>query len=401
MELPARRDGDVDVDVFFPSCENGEKKSSSNAQLYDREKEEEDVMDDVRVRRFVRDFLGADGVFLVRIVQVNTNRVVMGELSVFRSAGEIVYANEITQVITVVFVLQAIILKLPQILWKELLEKTGSNVQIMINQVMDEQFDDAVKRESVIFKFASTLPNALNGDSSTEKAKGEGRRRGRVGQKLSTAFQGKIFWLYMLIKLIYLAVLAIQVWLLSTFFSFHFLEFGPRFISKSLLKQATSYVTDFREVVLCRFRSPVMTELPEEGVWVQCVLVFNHFLQNMLLLEWVGLVALGLLTILNVLLPATELKRARRDGDVDVDVFFPSCENGEKKSSSNAQLYDREKEEEDVMDDVRVRRFVRDFLGADGVFLVRIVQVNTNRVVMGELVRELYKIFLHCDAGDA
>ncbi|XP_076458507.1 innexin-5-like [Babylonia areolata] len=217
--------------------------------------------------------------------------------SVFRSAGEIVYANEITQVITVVFVLQAIILKLPQILWKELLEKTGSNVQIMINQVMDEQFDDAVKRESAIFKFASTLPNALNGDSSMEKAKGEGR--GRVGQKLSTAFQGKIFWLYMLIKLIYLAVLAIQVWLLSTFFSFHFLEFGPRFISKSLLKQATSYVTDFREVVLCRFRSPVMTELPDEGVWVQCVLVFNHF---MLLLEWVGLVALGLLTILNVLL---------------------------------------------------------------------------------------------------
>ncbi|KAL8575969.1 hypothetical protein ACOMHN_051987 [Nucella lapillus] len=325
--------------------------------------------------------------------------------------GETVYASEITHMITVVFVLQAIILKLPQILWKELLEKTGSNVQTLITRLMDEQFEDVTKRESTISKFACNLPRAV----SSDKIGLLPRMGGRRGQKVMMLFQSHVFWLYMMIKVLYIVVLLFQGWLLSTFFAFHFLQFGPSLIRKEILKQPISYVTDFPTVVLCNFRSPTL-DIPKEGVWVQCVLVFNNFLENMLLIEWLGILVLSITTILSIFtwnywrwneqsnvsfihsllsvnlhssppLPSStnELKDVVHMGEIS-----------EKMSEGRSEGLDWEKE---LKDREKLKRFIDNFLGADGVFLLRIIQANTNRVVMGELASQLYKVFFLYDAG--
>ena len=49
--------------------------------------------------------------------------------------------------------------------------------------------------------------------------------------------------------------------------------------------------------------------------------------------------------------------------------------------------------EEELRDGERVERFARDFLGPDGVFLLRMVEMNCSTLLVAEMARELYRVF--------
>ncbi|KAL8575972.1 hypothetical protein ACOMHN_051990 [Nucella lapillus] len=148
--------------------------------------------------------------------------------------------------------------------------------------------------------------------------------------------------------------------------------------------------------------------IPREGVWVQCVMVFNDFLNNMLLIEWVGMVVMGIITVLSILvwlywrwnnrsnisfvlslLASSYHHSTQHPRPVEVQAGKKLPDDGEKVDLS----LDSVDWEMEMRDEKKVTRFVLRFLDSDGVFLLRIVKANTNSTMTSELTSQLYKIF--------
>ncbi|KAK7499160.1 hypothetical protein BaRGS_00009707 [Batillaria attramentaria] len=314
------------------------------------------------------------------------------------SADEELQTTEINHLLAVAFMLQAIILKIPHLIWGEMSRGAGINIKHIVTQLNDAQFKEGSKQTSHLATIANTLIQL--------------ERQGRAGLRhrcrvrcRAVLRKYRLFALYMLVKCLYIIAIVYQIRLLHIFFKFNFVSFGSALLVAYSTDQHTPQAEDFPRVVLCRFRSPTIS-MPPHGVWVQCVLKFNMFLENFLLVEWVGLLVLLLLSVVSMMTWVGKILSSRTRLYFIADLLstgvqpavqapvtteeIPSDDHTPSKRNSERKELDWEME---LRDEEKLRSFTHHFLSVEGVFVLRLLKINCEPLLVAELTRCLYTVF--------
>ncbi|KAL8564436.1 hypothetical protein ACOMHN_057458 [Nucella lapillus] len=184
--------------------------------------------------------------------------------------------------------------------------------------------------------------------------------------------------LYLVVKAVFLFNNFFQFLLLSIFLQLNFWHFGVKTLQAYSATDFTQASTKtFPIVSLCHFQT--LDTSQSSGYWVQCILNINIFLEKLFLIEWFWLLALLVMTIISfivwcckILHTQSSLRLVRRY----MKLMYAYSEPLEVPAACS------------------VEQFVLEYLRNDGIFVLRILAVNTNEVVVAQLVEELWKRYL-------
>ncbi|KAL8591961.1 hypothetical protein ACOMHN_020439 [Nucella lapillus] len=287
--------------------------------------------------------------------------------------------------VTIIFVVQALSFKLPNVFWSEINSSSGSNIVKIVEMLQGVLFANAVEKKEKLHQVALFLEQWLRI-----------HRKPRWFMKSHVNFMVKktlsccticigdntsnyLSTLYLVTKAIFLLNNFFQFILLSVFLQINFWNFGVETLQaygdEDMMAATTHY---FPSVALCHFKT--YDKQKPLGMWVQCILTINIFLEKLFLIEWFWLLLLLLITSVSfciwcfkILQTQTAIKFVRSYMKL-MGVYSPLPP---------------------VPEHCSVDQFVLQYLRNDGVFILRILAVNTNEVVVAQLVEELWKRYLN------
>ncbi|KAL5006069.1 hypothetical protein ScPMuIL_017227 [Solemya velum] len=286
--------------------------------------------------------------------------------------------KEITyyQWVPVILLFMALLFKLPNVFWRMSNDYAGVNLDKITTLAESTQAgspDDRAKNIKHIARYMdrwlqSQRPYKFNVIS-------------RVRQRLSNAF---CFWfgrrngtfligLYIFIKLLYCANLVGQFYLLNAFLSMEYSLFGFELLNHAFGDTKWDGSHRFPRVTMCDFDKRQLQNVHKTTV--QCVLPVNLFNEKVFVFLWFWIFFVAILTFANC---ASWL----------IYVLFkqnrPRFVGKYLKISNQIQS---------GIDKKLCRKFADDYLRADGVFVLRVVEKNSTSLVLTDLVNELWTIF--------
>ncbi|GFR64219.1 innexin [Elysia marginata] len=307
-----------------------------------------------------------------------------------------------------VFIFQAFMFKLPNVLWKHLSANSTKELGRIRDLIEDARAleDDKAKRhkmdevvvyfETWVTGYKSYSKNWIKGMLAVFFCCGK-----NSGSYLSS--------LYISVKILNLLVVFLCSGLLIGFFDGEFWKYGLTAVEKVYTTGDWEDSINFPKKLICDFDIPknasVGTKLPEitnlspssvlkiipanQIRQAECTMSINFLLEKVFLLEWFWLILLGWLTIFNMFTWIGKIKQPlstvffTRDYMATID-SLPSAEDGSTsleadETASSEQVTSLQKS------------FVNEYLRSDGVFLLRVLEVNSGRAIVGELVISLWK----------
>ncbi|CAG5122626.1 unnamed protein product [Candidula unifasciata] len=280
--------------------------------------------------------------------------------------------------ITVIFICQAFMFKLPNLIWKECNEYSGTQIEKMVTMIGDSSFETTEKKNNIFAGVAEFLEIWLkiNRKPFWFMKSRVGRQTKRVLQHWMLCMGANtgnyLSTMYLVVKALFLINVILQFFILTAFLDFNYWHYGVRALqiysdSKSRLDRI-----HFPRVALCHF------QVKGQGTWIQCLLTINMLLEKMFVVEWFWMLLLLVLTIYSFITWLTRVLRT--DQSVKFVSKYLSILNEDGSSPQEGKR--------------TVVTFVRDYLGNDGVFMLRILATNTNDVVMSELVTSVWKRYI-------
>ncbi|XP_070205817.1 innexin unc-9-like isoform X2 [Littorina saxatilis] len=317
--------------------------------------------------------------------------------------------------VTIIFLLQAFCFKLPNLLWTEFNAYSGSNIVKMVEMLQSVLFTNDEEKQQKLRQVAFFLEQWLSihrkhpflKEHRTPKTNPEKHVSSTVKRTQSCSAEGTLnsknqptqscctLWignnirnylssLYLVTKLVYLVNVILQFLVLSAFLQLNFWHFGPQTLHAYDNQKISKATTEtFPIVALCHFQTyDINANTNHDGAtgkWVQCILTINVFLEKLFLIEWFWLLLLLIMTCINfcvwcfkILQTRTALRFAERYMKL-LGVYTAPLP---------------------VPKGCSVEQFVMEYLRNDGIFVLRILAVNTNEVVVAELVEECWKRYL-------
>nr|BCO10879.1 Limax innexin 10 [Ambigolimax valentianus] len=279
----------------------------------------------------------------------------------------------------IMFLLQAFMFKFPNLIWKHLKNYCGLNVAKLIgmawdtNMLTQDKRDEKMEHMAVFIDKWLTTYTQYKYNVFTRFRDKFSRVMFCFGKHSGTYLNG----LYMFVKLLYMANVIGQFFLLSSFLDLNFWMFGLSAM-KTLNKQGHwEDYENFPRIGLCDYKIRQLQNL--QTYTVQCVLSINLFLEKMYLILWFWLILMVAFDSVNLL---QWIIRGLRP------------HSGESFLVKYLHLMDVDTKEE-KKDFVR---FVHSYLRSDGVFMLRMVAENTSEIMVLDLIKHLWKKFkeLHC-----
>ncbi|KAL8616924.1 hypothetical protein ACOMHN_041843 [Nucella lapillus] len=277
--------------------------------------------------------------------------------------------------VMVMFLLQALLFKLPNLLWQELKGYSGLNVEKMVGMVSETSMMTPKERQEQLAQAAVFMHHWLKSYTGY-RFNAVHRFRQRVsgilfcfGKRTGNYLTG----LYMFIKMLYLVNVFGQFFLLTAFLGVNYWNFGFDAISVLAQKGHWEDHYTFPRVALCDYEIRQMTNL--QTFSVQCVLSINLFLEKIYLVVWFWMMGVFLATLINLCLWF-------------IDNVLPW------RNGSFMLRYARMMNIKGGQDRAAFRWFAENHLRRDGVFILRMVANNTSSIMCFELVRELWNVFL-------
>nr|BCO10881.1 Limax innexin 11 isoform 2 [Ambigolimax valentianus] len=280
--------------------------------------------------------------------------------------------------ITVIFICQAFMFKLPNVIWKECNEYSGTQIEKMVTMIADSSFDSVEKRDTIFGGVAEFLEIWLK-----INRKPFWFMKSRVGRQTKKILQhwmlcmgantgNYMSTMYLAVKAFFLVNVILQFVILTAFLDFNYWHYGPRALQIYYDTQEKMDNIHFPRVALCHFQARGY------GAWVQCLLTINMLLEKMFVVEWFWMLLLLVVTIYSFITWLTRILRT--DQSVKFVTKYLSVLNEDGSLPQEGKR--------------TVVTFVRDYLGNDGVFLLRILATNTNDVVMSELISSVWKRYI-------
>ena len=272
------------------------------------------------------------------------------------------------------FLLQALLFKLPYLLWRELKGYSGLNVEKVVSITQETSMMTPEKRQEKLSHAAAFMHRWLQ-TYSMYKFNAIARFREKAsrvffcfGKRTGTYLTG----LYMFVKILYVANIFGQFFLLSAFLGLNYWTFGADAMSVFFQTGRWQDHYTFPRIGLCDYKIRQMANV--QTFSVQCVLSINLFLEKMYLLLWFWLIGLLAANIINL-------------GLWLVDDLLPG------RSEHFMLRYAKMMNIDTKKDKTVFRKFVFNYLRRDGVFILRMVAKNTSSLLCLDLVKELWKCF--------
>ncbi|XP_076452653.1 innexin unc-9-like [Babylonia areolata] len=286
--------------------------------------------------------------------------------------------------VTIIFLIQAFLFKVPNLMWSELNSYAGSNIIKMVEMLQSVLFATPKEKKEKLQQVALFLEQwlrihrkphwFLKADVSPMVKKTLSCCMVCVGNNLDNYLST----LYLVVKGLFLLNNLLQFLLLSAFLQLNFWHFGVKTLQA--YDDIHIYQTNtktFPIVSLCHFQT--YSTDTSIGKWVQCILTINIFLEKLFLIEWFWLLVLLVMTSISffvwcfrILQTKTSMTFVRRY----MKLMYAYSEPLEVPSTCS------------------VEQFVLEYLRNDGIFVLRILAVNTNEVVVAQLVEELWRRYL-------
>ncbi|KAH9498321.1 Innexin unc-9 [Bulinus truncatus] len=274
----------------------------------------------------------------------------------------------------IVFLIQAFLFYFPHLVWQELKKYSGLNVSKIISMALDTSMLTHEKREEKMSHIAHFIDRWLvtysqyRYNALTNFRDKFSRIMFCFGKRSGTYLSG----LYMFTKILYFANVVCQFFLLSAFLDLNFWMFGVKATETLFKKGSWQDHHTFPRVGWCDYKIRQLQNL--QTFTLQCVLSINLFLEKMYLIFWFWLVMLLVFNSVNLIqwIVKTVLPKTGED-------FF----------SKYFILLHINKQKENKL----FKKFVKNYLRTDGVFVMRIVATNIGDMLALDLVNHLWKKF--------
>ncbi|RUS69957.1 hypothetical protein EGW08_022284, partial [Elysia chlorotica] len=276
--------------------------------------------------------------------------------------------------ITVVFIAQALMFKLPNIIWQGANEYSGTQIEKMVTMISDSSFKSHDEKEAIFSNVAEYIETWLK-----INRKPFWFMKSRIGRQTKKILEhcmlcvgantgNYLSSMYLVVKALFLINVFLQFAILTAFLEFNFWPYGPQALEIYSETETTVDHVHFPRVALCHF------QVKGTGSWIQCLLTINMLLEKIFIVEWFWMLILIIATSFSMI--SWLWKVLSTDKSIKFVTKYLSVFNADGSTPQEGRR--------------TVPKFVRDYLGNDGIFLLRILATNTNDVVMAGMVCSLW-----------
>ncbi|XP_033728697.1 innexin unc-9-like [Pecten maximus] len=294
-----------------------------------------------------------------------------------RQDAEITYY----QWVPLIFLIQALMFKLPNIAWHMLNGYSGISLEKITTMAEDTMLASPEKRNEKIMYIAKYMNRWIETHRDWHynffvrmRQKFSNILCFCIGKRDGTYLTG----FYLFVKVLYCVNVVGQFFLLNEFLSMNYNVFGIDVINFLLANGEWKASPRFPRVTLCDLQIRQLNNL--QTFTVQCVLPINLFNEKLFIFLWFWLLFVTVLTFINfstwvyyIVFSENKIRYVRK-----YLTILGQLETGFDKKVS--------------------RKFAAEYLRGDGVFVLRVVGKNSSDMVLTDLVQHLWKVFKeeHC-----
>eukprot|EP00918_Siedleckia_nematoides_P008653 GHVU01018965.1.p1 GENE.GHVU01018965.1~~GHVU01018965.1.p1 ORF type:complete len:381 (+),score=52.71 GHVU01018965.1:1-1143(+) len=288
------------------------------------------------------------------------------------------YTLKYYQYVPIILMVQAVMFYMPICFWRALNFRSGIDVNDVVetSEKVQRSKEDEDKKKTMDF-LARNMDRFLNMSKRKQKAE---TIWGKFMNCLSlmACCMGKrlgnyLVILYMFIKVFFLINIVLQLVMLNSFLGIDFTTFGANVAYKWYYGEDwTMNPERFPRATMCNFKIRRLGNV--QRYTVQCALPINLFNEKIFLIIWFWIFLLAIITFLNF-----------------IQWFWTFCDKGGRHEYV-AHYLKKERLYDSSSDDERkcFVQFMDNYLRQDGVFVLRLVDLNTNPVVVREFFGQLW-----------
>ena len=293
-------------------------------------------------------------------------------------AGEDVKRIPYYQWVPLILLVQALVFYLPCLLWRSLNSKSGIDVNNIVEAAVTFQNSDFSEAREKSMRYMTRQFDRYVGS----------RRQRQKGCVMSikyfmartccfifgSRYGNYLIILYLVTKILYVINVLGQLFMLNAFLGTDYHVYGFTVIRDLMAgKEDWTMSPQFPRITMCDFTTRRLGN--NHRYSVQCVLPINLFNEKIYIFIWFWMVMLAVLASTNI--AAWLLKFAIR---------------GDRVGYVKKHLRMMEKLDGDS-DKKLATNFTENYLRQDGVFILRLVGLNTNGIVVTELVNALWEYY--------
>ncbi|WAR11440.1 UNC9-like protein, partial [Mya arenaria] len=281
------------------------------------------------------------------------------------------HQNELTyyQWIPLILLFMAFLFKFPSFIWRMLAGYSGINMGKLVEMAGSTQVADQKKRNQTVEHICLYLDRWLEANRQYHyNIIVRMRQRASKFLFLCNKREGTFLTgLYLLIKALYVVNVICHFFLLNAFLGGFFEMWGFEAINSLANEAVTKESRRFPRVTLCDFKIRQLQN-------IQCVLPINLFNEKIFTFLWFWFVLVAVVTCASFLMWFWRTI-FRRNRVTIVKKYL--------KINDNFQAGDKK----------LCKRFADQYLRDDGIFLLRIIERNTNDILMTDLVSKMWEIY--------
>lgn len=275
------------------------------------------------------------------------------------------------QYVPLILIFMALLFKTPNMLWRMFHSFCGLDLEMMVRLTMDAHYVEERKREEKIRDIAATVDRWLESNRQyrwnflvrlRQKA---ARFCFFLNRREGTYLTG----LYLVVKILYVVNVVGQFFILDAFLGGFFSMWGVEAANSLVYEYRTKESRRFPRITLCDYTLRQLQNVPT--FTAQCVLSINLYNEKIFLFLWFWFVLVSIVTGANFLLWVWRNVYSSNRAQV-VKKFL--------KLKSRIQT-ERDKK--------MFRKFLQ-YLRHDGIFLLRMIEKNSNYILVSDLVARLW-----------
>lgn len=317
-----------------------------------------------------------------------------------------------------ILLFQALLFYIPRMIWRSMNDKSGLDLQSMVDIVHNYQKDasKSLERDKLLTYLANEFNRYVSSnpqDMPNSNNKSFIRRRKTVETELETEetdefiqnknrvqlaietwrrffrifclTKGKRYGNFLLVLFVFVKILytfnsIIQLFILNSFLGNDYLILGIEILTKIWYGEDWSQLKRFPRVTLCDFR------VREVGIvhryTVQCVLSINLFNEKIFIFIWYWLCLVSLFNIFDLLSWSYTLIINSHERYMYIKRRILAL----KDTNSSTQNLAR-------IDKELFKEFVNNYLKEDGVLALRLLSRNAHDLIVSEVVSKLYDLY--------
>ncbi|XP_041374986.1 innexin unc-9-like isoform X2 [Gigantopelta aegis] len=276
--------------------------------------------------------------------------------------------------VPVLFLFQALLFKIPNLVWKEMKTYSGINVTKIVSMAEETLMSPPKERKVKIKHIAIFIKSWLMAYREYKynvlirvKQKLSGVICFMLGRRQGTYLTG----LYLFCKLLYFANVVGQFFMLTKFLEIDYSTYGFQILEVLTEQGSWEDLNEFPRIAMCDFEIRQLQNI--QRYTLQCVLSINLFVEKMYAITWFWLFILSIVTFVNMIFWIFNIFfRKRREHFIQKHIELLDADD----TSSEKKLF---------------LAFVRQYLRDDGVFLIRAVRKNVGDLLALDLVRQLWE----------